>query len=247
MLMRGVLSELYKGRRCLFFPLHFLLPLLAITVLKLYYGIGHEYSASFRLSLSVTLFAAAFPVGAAWMTAVSVGWEEENQFQRLLAARSRAAVLLSKALTLYGMGMLTALTAAAGCGLLVPELPTAGRAALFAAFAAVGAVLYPLQLFLNLRFGKTCSLLAAFAGSVLGLLFLTGIGDVCWQWLPYSALARLVRYAGALYCGELSERERLLYGMEIRKAVPTLLLWLCVCIPAVFVWFGRWEGRSVTE
>lgn len=247
MLIRGIRSEAWKGRHSLFFPVQLLLPLLAIGALKLYYEIGHAFTASFRLSVAVTLLAAAFPVGIAWMTAVSVGREEESRFQRLLTAPSRAGVLAGKLLVLYGMGVLAAGTAVSGLYLPVPELSAAGGVLLFTAFAAVGAILYPLHMFLNLRFGKTCSLLAAFAGGVLGLLLLTGIGDACWQWLPYSALARLVRYVGALYCGELSEQERLIYGMEIRKAAPALLLWLSVCIPAVFIWFRRWEGRSVME
>src|SRR5574344_2124083 len=98
MLIKGIKGELQKGKHSTFLVWHILLPIVAILLVWFYY-VNRQVSAHGKGELYYTLLTIAFPVGIAWMTAMSVSWEENNHFQCLLGGSSRITSWFSKLLS----------------------------------------------------------------------------------------------------------------------------------------------------
>lgn len=247
MLTRNIRSELQKGKHGSFYPAHILLPVLAVLVFFLYYScrrIGQETGAA----LFYETLSAAFPTGIAWMSALSVDFEEQNHFYCFLATENRCRSWYAKLGSLYLCGCVTIGIAVFLAQVILLKDSSFCNGMLFAMlFAATNLVYYPMHLFLNLRFGKTVSIFTALAGGVSGLLFLTGLGDGCWYWLPYAMNVRLSGYFSSLLYGDYDLPTRMLFASEIKTAAPFLLIWAVALFVIPAFWFRHWEGRTVLE
>lgn len=254
--LRALAAEFCKMKHSGILLVHLLVPLGGALLFLLYYQVS-PWDEADKISGYYEVAAAAYPIMIAVVVGMSVGWEEENHFQRLLAGESRIFIFGAKFLSMFLLGLAAAAVAAgafqAGFFLLsggnMDDLLTGMRtgAEMSACIAAVNVSLYLIHLFLNLRFGRTASILTGFTGSVLGMLTLTGLGEGLWQFIPYSMAGRMAGYVGLLEYGGWEGQQRLLLLEELQKAVPGICVWSLGLAIFTFVWFHRWEGHDCFE
>lgn len=247
MLVRYMKSELQKTRNSLFYLWHFLLPILMVLVFGLYYTIREPFQKD-AATLYYEVLSAAFPVGIALMTAMSVEWEEENHFQRFLGGPSRKICWFSKLGILYLSSCVTILIAVFLAQIFLVKDNSLGKGMMYVVlFAITNLMYYPIHLFLNLCVGRTVSVITALAGSVIGMLFLTGLGDGRWYLIPYAMNTRLCGYVSALLYGNVNPQTQILFISECRVGLLFLLLWVAAVWIMPAFWFRYWEGRNLPE
>lgn len=101
--------------------------------------------------------------------------------------------------------------------------------------------LYSFHLFLAFRFNKAISIGVGITESLISALFLTGLGDGIWSYVPCSWSARFVTYA---------------LTMEIGKGslAPDCKIAILICVMLTIssfilygIWACRWEGQSSSD
>lgn len=234
-------------RHTFLFPVHLLVPVISCAVFLAWTRI----SAQLQFSAYVQAIGAAFPVLCSVICAGSVDLELPAHFQgMLMLPGKREGILLSKLAALEFLAFLSVMAAmifyGAGNWLFLRnrEIP-------FSLFLQSGAVLWlgsiPLyleHLFLNLCFSKAVSLAFSIGQTLVSLLFLTGLGDGRWQYVPGSWPAR----GASLFLAEKFHRRAelgrpLLSSGEIAVCV---LLGTILCV-IIYLWFHFYEGKAQND
>ncbi len=104
--------------------------------------------------------------------------------------------------------------------------------------------LYVLHLLVGLRFGKGASMGLGIVESLLSALFLTGLGEGRWQFLPCAWGARFVS-GFARYSSGINGSSYVI--PEIHTGIGFCVAETAVVILFACVWFYRWEGRKSEE
>lgn len=100
------------------------------------------------------------------------------------------------------------------------------------------------HLFLNLRFSKMVSMGVGMAESLISALFLTGLGDGIWQYVPASYSARGSLEILRIYFTEMGGKE--ISGEYMRQFCVNLLITVFLCA-IIFLWFQFYEGRACDD
>ena len=110
-------------------------------------------------------------------------------------------------------------------------------------------MLYAIHIFLFLRFGKNLSVFAGICGTLLAMVFLTGLGDGIWKYVPRCMGTRasnlVILDAGAKASNDFVSRQLYLQdfkGFPISCFVETIFILIFF-----FLWIQKWEGRKVYE
>lgn len=245
--MKKLKAEFIKMGHTFLFPVHLLVPVISCSVFLAWTRI----SAQLQFSAYVQAIGAAFPVLASVICAGSVELELPGHFQgMLMIPGKREGTLLAKLGALELMAFLAVMGAmllyGAGNWMLLKnsDIP-------FSIFIQTGGLLWlgsiPLyleHLFLNLCFSKAVSLAFSIGQTLLSALFLTGLGDGRWQYVPGSWSAR----GASLYLAEKFQRRAdlgrpLVSSGEILTCV---LLGMILCA-IIFLWFHFYEGRAQND
>lgn len=237
-------AEFYKMHHSFLIPLHILVPVIASGIFLAWTRV----SAGLQFSLYVQAVGIAFPMLAALICAGSVELEAPGHFQGLLMVPGKKeGAFLAKWISLQALAFLAVMGAMVlygiGNRLLLGdwEIPFSLflQAGLFLWLGSIP--LYLEHLFLNLRFSKAVSLAVSTGQVLVSALFLTGLGDGRWQYVPCSWSAR----GTALYLAGIFNR-RSAYGASEGEPWPIsvcVLLGVVLCV-IIFVWFHFFEGRQ---
>lgn len=102
---------------------------------------------------------------------------------------------------------------------------------------------YILHFFLSFRFSKAVSIGVGIAESLAAALFLTGMGDGRWPFVPSSWS---IRFVETLLMGYQNDSSVLIDpDLQLGINISTVVTALSIVI--MFVWFTRWEGNKVEE
>lgn len=246
-MMRLLLAEGYKMKHTGLARMHILLP--AIYALSFFVAVettGLRYAdPSEIVSLFWILLGGAFPPVIGIVTAKASSMEEEaGKFQSMLTLpRSRSAIYLAKLIVLLAgaalsLGIAVALFASLS-GL------QSEKAWFFQAVVVFSGsvILYEIHLPLAAIFGGGASLGLGWIESLISLLFLTGLGDGRWYYVPAAWSMRLAlsfiesvrRAENAFFYAEISALSR----VALSASLAVLLLSL--------YGFSRWDGSRFGE
>lgn len=242
-------AEVIKLKRRAFWLLHFILPIAGAVIVMFYYRIS-SLSLQDKFNIYMTIVSAVYPVMIAIATTLSFRVEEENNFYLILSAPDRKKVLVTKLLILYIMGCVSAFLAI----LLFPFM--IGKCysvivwiKIFMLICIPNLMLYAIHIFLFLRFGKNLSVFAGICGTLLAMVFLTGLGDGIWKYVPWCMGTRasnlVILDAGAKASNDFVSRQLYLQdfkGFPISCFVETIFILIFF-----FLWIQKWEGRKVYE
>lgn len=247
MFYRCLLSDLQKTKRLGIWSAHLLIPICVAGVFLAYYSFApwKEYS---KVEAYFQVLGIGFPFLIGLFCAMVSEQElSAGAFQVMLSSPKRLPVFFSKLILLLLAGGAAAFFAsllfgAGNTGLLGQ---TVVRASFYwkAPLVLLGSsiFLYVWHLFLAFRFNKGISIGIGITESLISALFLTGMGDGIWSYLPCAWSSRFVTYVLAADNGsELINTE--------------LILAVCICIAATIssvvlfsVWSCQWEGQNAGD
>lgn len=250
--------ELIKMKHTFLYPYHVLLPVIGSGLFLVYYRwIRHGMENGIGVLVEIT--GVALPLVISIVCAGNISLEAQNHFQIFLENyKCRWKGLAAKLLVLWSMGFLSVSAAivifTAGYGELKKQAETFGETGqageslmMLVVILAIGSIpVYVEHLFWNFVFPASVSQCIGVAESILSALFLTGLGDGIWQYVPCTWSAR-----GVTLFWEISrasdEMRTVIYHTEMKKTgmICTLLLaGICVIIG---LWFQNYEGRQWNE
>ena len=238
-------GEFIKMRRTKLFRIHLMIPVAGAAVFLLYYSFS-LWSPPGKVQGYLETMASVYPFLAGLICAMSVELEEEGHMQTfLLSGRRKCSIFLGKWLALLMLSFTAAAVAvlgfAAGYEFILRENPFSAGFYIRSLFAIWlgAAVLYAFHLFLSLRFGKSVSLAAGIAESVLSAVMLTGLGEGCWPFFPCAWGGRWSSYLLVYEAGSLPQK---ITGELAVCAAAAVLI-----IAGIFLWFHYYEGRRSEE
>lgn len=245
--MKLLKAEFYKMRHTFLVPIHVIVPVVA-DILFLAWT---RMSAQLQLSVYVQAVGVAFPALSALICAGSVELELPGHFQGFLLLPGRKeSALLAKWITLHGMAFLVVMGATiiygAGNRLILGDMEIP-----FSVFLKAGVLLWlgslPLyleHLFLNLCFSKVVALAVSIGELLISALFLTGLGEGKWQYVPCTWSAR----GTSLYLAEKFNRRAALgaSATELHEILTCVLMGVSLCV-IIFIWFHFYEGRQEND
>ncbi|MFZ2264173.1 MAG: hypothetical protein WAV63_10880, partial [Trichococcus flocculiformis] len=103
--------------------------------------------------------------------------------------------------------------------------------------------LYILHLFLSFRFSKSVSIGVGIAESLVAALFLTGMGDGRWPFLPSSWS---IRFIGSLLM-KYQNTGSILLDQDLKLGIIISIVLTFLSFTIMLVWFKNWEGSRTEE
>lgn len=247
-------AECYKMRHTILPALHLCVPLVGSAAFLLYYW-GRDWGWIVQLSGFAELTGLAFPFLVSVLVSRSVGLEEENHYQTFLGGSAgRIPSLLAKCVVLQLFG-LTAVFIGIGSytwgeWFLLGNREISGIVSLSVGLSLwMGSlVLYPIHLFLSMRFSKSISMGIGVAQSVLAGLLVTGLGDGIWQFVPGSWSIRLAAAAmRSAADSELALKAESIFRLSVWRELFEMVFlnhlgYICLLISIgiyaiIFLWF----------
>lgn len=105
--------------------------------------------------------------------------------------------------------------------------------------------LYILHLFLALRFNKGVTIALGFVESLLSALFLTGMGEGIWMYVPAAWASRFVTLFLTLN-GRYDSMNASVFW-DLKRAVSVCVMMTFFGLLAFGLWACCWDGRSGNE
>lgn len=193
----------------------------------------------------------AFPMVISILCAKSVALEEGGHFQTFLGMTTRRAyAFLAKWMALLVLACFAVFGAvgifAVGEWFFLKNTEISPVVYAISALLlwAGGIPLYAEHLFVNLRFSRAVSMGVAVTESLVSALFLTGLGDGIWQFVPaaFSARGSMVYFTETLFPGAALYTRAKMWQMTVTGG----LIGTAVCV-IIMVWFHFYEGRHCND
>lgn len=239
-LVRLVRCELKKMRHTLLWAMHIFLPLLGALVFLLYYK-GSAWPPAAQVDAYFQTITIVFPFLVSMVCPMSVQLEEDGRLQTFfMTAVNKQNAFGAKWLALFLGGLFSVILAvgafAVGYHVFIGQVP--GRAEMYVEAVLIiwagQGVLYLIHLFLSFQFGKGVSIGVGTAGTVLAALMLTGLGEDCWQFVPYG-------WSGRFYSSLVSQ------SIPDRKLYVICGIIIILILGVIYAWFRIFEGRKCQE
>lgn len=245
--MKLLKAEFYKMRHTFLVPIHVIVPFAAGVLFLAWTRI----SAQLQFSVFVQAVGVAFPVLASVICAGNVDLEISGHLQGfLMTTGKKGSALLAKWMSLEILAFFAVMGATiiygAGNRLILGDMEIP-----FSVFLKAGVLLWlgslPLyleHLFLNLCFSKVVSLAVSIGELLISALFLTGLGEGKWQYVPCTWSAR----GTSLYLAEKFNRRAALgaSATELHEILTCVLMGVSLCV-IIFIWFHFYEGRQEND
>lgn len=240
----------YRKMKGTYLPLIFVgVPVLGCVLFLLYYSFS-TWSTESEIMAYAEAMGAALPLLISLLSALSVELEEKNHFQAFLGtAKKKKSALLGKYFALLSLTLVSFLLAVGlfGAGftfILGKEGMTSGLCVkLIFALWLPSTALYAIHLFLNLTFQKSVSIAAGAGESLISALFLTGLGERLWTFVPASWSARWATYITGMELDK-NYREVIKETLNLRGRAGICLLITFLLCAIILIWFRFYEGRQ---
>jgi ABC-2 type transport system permease protein len=247
MFSRCLLADFQKTKRLSIWSAHILIPVCIAGVFLAYYSFA-QWNAYSKVEAYFQVLGIGFPflIG---LFCVMLSEQELSAggFQVMLSSPKRLPAFLSKLTLLILTGTFAVFLASvlfgAGYSFLLRQSIVGVSFYWKASFAFLGSsiLLYVWHLFLALRFNKGVSIGIGITESLISALFLTGMGDGLWSYVPCAWSSRFVTYILAME-----------NGSELMKTDFNIAI--CICILTTIssiilfcVWSCRWEGQNTSD
>lgn len=225
-MIRFIWAEFMKMKHTCFYWLHLAIPILAAFVFLLYYGTT-GYNSESEIVGYVQALSIAFPFIVSLVCSIAMETEEKAaRYYHLFGnQKSRVTCFLAKYIMLLGMGafstVLAVMVFALGYQyiLKMKGLPYVAYFVIILILVGSICILYLFHLLLDLYLGKGVSLMVGGVESLIAALFLTGLGDRVWSFVPCSYGVRFI----SCYLLKLWD-ERVLQGIFCLIGYMILLL-----------------------
>lgn len=239
-------AELLKMKKSSFIWIHLAVPILGALVVACYYSMSN-FSPMDKFTMYVVLVGSAFPTMIAIVSAMLLEPEEETAFRWLLMAPHRSVYFGAKLLFLNLFGAVASILSLVFAVVFrIYTIPVSLFWKLLLLLLLSNILLYAIHSWLFLQFGKSISVFLGVCGTIVSMIFLTGLGDGLWKWIPCSMAARGMNLLVFLN-STVSMEEEMAYRIDFSGLYPICIVEIGMVLILLFLWLSRWEGRKVYE
>lgn len=239
-------SDLYKLCHSPLWLIHFIVPLVGIILFVWYYSFS-AWNELDKLSAYIQILSVSFPVLVGIITSILAESEQKaGGFQMLLSTAAPKYIShITKLIWLILFGFCSSLLALVGFGTGFSLLGYTTFKLLFyvktSVLLSISVIpLYLLHYLISFILGKGYSLGLGIIGSLLSALFLTGLGDGIWTFLPWGITAR---FSETLLISHLMNIDFLQFNGMIQSMIFILIFTFLFLITLILL-FNKWEGRK---
>lgn len=239
-------SDLYKLCHSPLLLIHFIVPVVGIILSVWYYSFS-PWNELDKLSAYIQIVSVSFPVLIGIITSILAESEQKaGDFQILLStATPKYMPHLTKLIWLIIFGFCSSLLALVGFGIGFSALGYTTFKLMFyiktAVLLSISVIsLYLLHYIISFIAGKGYSLGLGIIGSLLSALFLTGLGDGIWTFLPWGITAR---FSETLLVSSVMNIHFLQFSGIIKSMIFILIFSFLFLITLILL-FNKWEGRK---
>lgn len=240
-------AELMKRKRTSVFAAHVGIPMISAVLFLVYY-MNSPWDINQKISAYYEVLGMGLPVLIGIFCAQCVEQEQTAggfQNMRMLTNKRKAFIAQLFVLLFLAFCAIVFASVIFGAGLTVLSK---NQMIGFSCYLMMGIVLWvcsiPLyiwHMFLAYRFSKGVTASLGIVDGLICALFLTGMGDVYWKYVPASFPGRVPFMYFEGYLG-MENVMHILKGMIPRYAVMTM-----VAFSIYVVWVTKWEGIKVEE
>lgn len=239
-------SDLYKLCHSPLLLIHFIVPVVGIILSVWYYSFS-PWNELDKLSAYIQIVSVSFPVLIGIITSILAESEQKaGGFQMILStATPKYIPHITKLIWLITFGFCSSLLALVGFGIGFSALGYTTFKLLFyfktAVLLSISVIsLYLLHYIISFIFGKGYSLGLGIIGSLLSALFLTGLGDGIWTFLPWGITAR---FSETLLVSSVMNVNFLQFNGIIKSMIFILIFTFLFLITLILL-TSKWEGRK---
>ncbi len=246
-IIRCLHSDSIKIKRLPIQLAHLIIPICIAGLFLAYYSFS-PWNELDKIGAYLQVLGIGFPFLIGLFSVLLAEQEQSaGNYQEMLSYSKRLPVFFSKLLLLIGWGAFSSLLACLVFGIgsryVLKEQVIGLIFYAKVAFILLGSsvCLYSLHLFLAFRFNKAISIGFGITESLVSALFLTGMGDGIWSYVPCSWSARFVTYALTM------KIENTLLEPDCKVAI---LLCVIITISSFImygIWACQWEGQSSSD
>lgn len=251
-LIRSLWAEFQKTKRLPIRIIHLVIPICVAAAFSVYY-LYSSWNASVKLTAYFQILGIGFPFLIGLFCAMTAEQEQSaGNFQEILAVPERKKSFWGKLLLLMLFGLFSVCLASflfwAGCPKKVQIGVFADYRQAFQFYVKAALLLwgsslflYMLHLFLALHVNGSVSMVLGIGESLVAALFLTGLGDGIWMYVPASWASRMVTELLFVAGGQYFPLE------EFKMAVGACVLLTTVGAVCFSIWCCHWEGKSSSD
>lgn len=248
-LKKLIKADIIKLKSTKMIWMHFYIPILGLIIFLAYYTYT-PWSSFVKISAYLQVLSIIFPILIGVIASIVAEQEYiAGGFQKILMdSEIKYLTFISKLILFLLLGTLSTILAVIGfyVGFYFIEnnvFPFSMYLVVVGILIGSNVFLYVLHFFLSFRFSKGVSIGAGIVESLASALFLTGMGDGRWPFVPSSWSIRFV--------GSLIMKYQ---NIENKVLDPDLKLGIIISIVITFfsfvmmlIWFTRWEGNRGEE
>lgn len=248
-LKKLIKADIIKLKSTQMFWLHFYIPVIGLFIFLSYYSYTPWTSFS-KVSAYLQVLSIAFPILIGIITSLVAEQEYvAGCFQNILiASEVKCLSLISKLIVFLLLGAFSSLLAV--MGFYVGFSFIVERIFPFSMYLAVAGILmgsnvflYIFHLFLSFRYSKGVSIGVGIIESLGAALFLTGMGDGRWPFLPSSWSIRLIESFLLKYQNVGNS----LLDPDLKLGITLAIVATFLSLVIMLVWFTSWEGNKAEE
>lgn len=247
MLLYYLKADFLKTKHLSIRSAHIFLPILIALIFIAYYSYA-PWEDYIKVNVYYQVLGMTLPFLIGVFCAIIAEQEQTaGHFQMMLMSTSKVIPFLSKLLILLFFCTGALLLASLIFGIIF-QFGLYGKAVdiLFYPFAAIIMLvscipLYLLHLIISFQFNNGLSISLGIVESVLSALFLTGLGEYIWKYVPFVWPARMVTTFFAAYNGEITANK------ELQIAISFDFFVIIFGTIIYFIWAYRWEGKKIAD
>ena len=229
--------------------MHLYIPILGLIIFLSYYSYTPWTSFS-KISAYLQVLSITFPMLIGIITSIVAEQEYiAGGFKNILiASETKNLSIMSKFTLCLLFGSLSTILAVVGLYIGYSFIdsniyPIYINLAIVAILIGSNIFLYILHLFLSFRFSKAVSIGVGIAESLVAALFLTGMGDGRWPFLPSSWS---IRFTSSLLM-KYQSAEDILLDQDLKLGIIISIVLTFISFVIMLVWFKNWEGNRTEE
>lgn len=244
-LFRCIKSDFYKLKRTPILYLHVFIPLIGAFVFLLYYSLGSKGNIE-NISTYLEALSIVFPLLIGLMSGMVIEQEERaGNFQMLLSStKCKSVTYISKLIVLLLLGFFSVIIAIGVFAIGFKNMDFMFYLKEVIILFSANILLYIFHVLITFKFGRGASIGLGICGTLLSALMITGLGDSCWQWMPWAFGVRFCDYVILKIIDPLRYN---ILSKEVSIGILIMILEICIALISSVLWFKYWEGRESYE
>lgn len=248
-LIKLIKADIMKFKSTQMIWMHLYIPLLGLIIFLGYYSFT-PWSNFSKISVYLQVLCIVFPILIGIITSMVADQEyTAGGFQNILInSEPKYLTFVSKLILLLLLGTLSSILAVVGFYIGYSFIgnnifPINTNLSIVGILIGSNVFQYILHFFLSYRFSKGVSIGVGIAESLASALFLTGMGDGRWPFVPSSWS---IRFVGSLLM-KYQNGSNVFIDSDLRSGIIISIAATIFFFIIMLVWFTRWEGKKLEE